>query len=116
MSAVRQSSREGTLIDVAQNPGFVSLLLDNMRANTSTEALGYRLEFKATAKLGNEPSRPVSSVRTIETGHSSTTLHVDDRYVVKLQRKLEAGVDPEIEIGSFLTGVAGFANTPALLD
>jgi maltose alpha-D-glucosyltransferase/alpha-amylase len=51
----------------------------------------------------------------IETGHLSTTLHVDDRYVVKLQRKLEAGVDPEIEIGSFLTGVAGFDNTPALI-
>ncbi len=115
LSAVRQSSREGTLVDVAPDPAFIALLLDNMRANASTEALGYRLEFKATAKLGKRPLRPITSVRTIETGHRSTTLHVDDRYVVKLHRKLEAGVDPEIEIGSFLTGVADFANTPALL-
>ena len=115
LSAVRQSSREGTLVDVAPDPAFIALLLDNMRTNTSTEALGFRLEFKATARLGKKPLKPVTSVRTIETGHSSTTLHVDDRFVVKLQRKLEAGVDPEIEIGSFLTGVAGFANTPALL-
>ncbi len=97
------------------SPAFITLLLDNMRANTSTEALGFRLEFKATAKFGSKPFKTVTTVKTIETGHLSTTLHVDDRYVVKLQRKLEAGVDPEIEIGSFLTGVAGFANTPALL-
>jgi maltose alpha-D-glucosyltransferase/alpha-amylase len=115
LSAVRQGSREGTLLDAAPNPAFVRLLLENMRANTSTEALGFRLEFKATPKLGNKPFNRNSSVKPIETGHLSTTLHVDDRYVVKLQRKLEAGVDPEIEIGSFLSGVAGFANTPALL-
>ena len=87
-----------------------------MRANTSTEALGFRLEFKATAELGNKPLQESHHPsRRSKPGTLSTTLHVDDRYVVKLQRKLEAGVDPEIEIGSFLTGVAGFANTPALL-
>ena len=33
----------------------------------------------------------------------------------KLFRKLEPGIHPGIEIGHFLTDVAGFANTPALL-
>jgi maltose alpha-D-glucosyltransferase/alpha-amylase len=115
LSAVRQGSREGTLLDATPSASFVSLLLENMRASTSTEALGFRLEFKATTRFASKPFRMVSQVRAIETGHLSTTLHVDDRYVVKLQRKLEAGVDPEIEIGSFLTGVAGFTHTPALL-
>jgi maltose alpha-D-glucosyltransferase/alpha-amylase len=115
LSAVRQGSREGTLLDVAPSPAFITLLLENMRSNASTEALGIRLEFKATPKLDDKPFKSISSVKPIETGHLSTTLHVDDRYVVKLQRKLETGIDPEIEIGSFLTGVAGFGNTPALL-
>jgi maltose alpha-D-glucosyltransferase/alpha-amylase len=115
LSAVRQGSREGTLLDVAESPAFIKLLLDNMRDSVSTEALGFRLEFKATPKLDDKPPKAITSVRRIDTGKSSTTLHVDDRYVVKLQRKLEAGVDPEIELGSFLTGVAGFTNTPALL-
>src|SRR5262245_60586 len=115
LSAVRQGSREGTLLDAASNPGFVQLLLESMRASSSTEALGYRLEFTATERFGSKPIGKITKVRPIETGHSSTTLHVDDLYVVKLQRKLEAGVDPEIETGSFLTGGAGFDNTPALL-
>ena len=40
---------------------------------------------------------------------------MDNDYVVKIYRKLEAGINPEIEIGRFLTEVAGFANSPALL-
>jgi maltose alpha-D-glucosyltransferase/alpha-amylase len=40
---------------------------------------------------------------------------VDDQYVVRIYRKLEAGPNPEIEMGRVLTDVAGFANTPALL-
>src|SRR4029079_4958091 len=35
--------------------------------------------------------------------------------VVKLFRRLEPGINPEIEVGRFLMEVAGFANTPALL-
>ena len=35
--------------------------------------------------------------------------------MVKVYRKLEPGINPEIEVGRFLTEVAGFANTPALL-
>jgi maltose alpha-D-glucosyltransferase/alpha-amylase len=40
---------------------------------------------------------------------------VDEDYVVKIYRRLEPGLNPEIEMGRFLTEVAGFANTPALL-
>ena len=40
---------------------------------------------------------------------------MDNDYVVKIYRTLEAGINPEIEMGRFLTDVAGFANTPALL-
>ncbi len=68
LSAVRQGSREGTLLDVANSPAFIKLLLDNMRDSVSTEALGFRLEFKATARLGDRPFKAISSVRQIETG------------------------------------------------
>src|SRR6202011_3258365 len=40
---------------------------------------------------------------------------VDQDHVVKLYRRLEPGINPEIEMGRFLTEVAGFSNTPALL-
>src|SRR5262249_19878718 len=39
----------------------------------------------------------------------------DETFVVKMYRKLEPGINPEIEMGRFLTDIANFANTPALL-
>jgi maltose alpha-D-glucosyltransferase/alpha-amylase len=40
---------------------------------------------------------------------------VDNQYVVKLFRRLESGVNPEIEVGRFLTDTVSFPNTPPLL-
>ncbi|MCE4093624.1 hypothetical protein, partial [Klebsiella pneumoniae] len=46
---------------------------------------------------------------------SNSTALVDNKYVAKIYRRLESGISPEIEIGYYLTEVARFANTPALL-
>ena len=51
----------------------------------------------------------------MQTEQSNSTALVDDKFVVKIYRKLENGINPEVEVGRFLTDVAGFANTPALL-
>src|SRR5262249_44812699 len=40
---------------------------------------------------------------------------VDATLVLKLYRRLQGGLNPEIEIGRFLTEVAGYHNTPPLL-
>ncbi|MDQ2842612.1 MAG: putative maltokinase [Acidobacteriota bacterium] len=45
---------------------------------------------------------------------SNTSIIYRDRYILKLFRKLEAGVNPDVEIGRFLTE-HGFKNTPAVL-
>ena len=77
------------------------------------------------ASCGSNSGRPASSP-TNRSGSPSVFARwkpsnptapslVDNDYVVKLYRKLEPGINPEIEIGRFLTEIAGFANTPALL-
>jgi maltose alpha-D-glucosyltransferase / alpha-amylase len=113
-AAVRQGAREGTLLDVATNPIFISLLLRNLKQSLTVQENGLRLEFRPTAKFADRVVRQPEHIRTIETERPSSTALVDNDYVVKLYRKLEAGIDPAIEIGRFLTE-AGFANAPALL-
>jgi maltose alpha-D-glucosyltransferase / alpha-amylase len=54
-------------------------------------------------------------VRAVEMEQSNTTALVDNQYVVKLFRRLESGVNPEIEVGRFLTETVSFPNTPPLL-
>src|SRR5690606_28016303 len=51
----------------------------------------------------------------VETEQSNTTSLVGADYVVKVYRRLESGINPEIEMGRFLTEATDFTNTPALL-
>jgi maltose alpha-D-glucosyltransferase/alpha-amylase len=115
LAAVRQGAREGTLLDVATDPIFIALLLRNLRENLTVEENGLRLEFRPTSKFSDGPVKPPQHVRAVETEQSNSTALVDNTYVVKVYRKLESGINPEVEVGLFLTEVAGFANTPALL-
>ncbi|MEA2864944.1 MAG: maltose alpha-D-glucosyltransferase / alpha-amylase, partial [Bradyrhizobium sp.] len=114
-AAVRQGAREGTLLDVASDPIFVALLLRNLRQKLTLEENGLRLEFRPTSRFSDQPITPPEHVRAVEAEQSNSTALVDHDYVVKVYRKLESGINPEVEMGRFLTDDAGFANTPALL-
>src|SRR3977135_2662546 len=114
-AAVRQGAREGTLLDVATDPIFIALLLRNLRNSLTLEENGVRLEFRPTSKFSDRPIKTPEHIRAVETEQSNSTALVDNDYVAKVYRKLESGINPEIEMGWFLPDVAGFANTPALL-
>jgi maltose alpha-D-glucosyltransferase / alpha-amylase len=115
LAAVRQGAREGTLLDVATDQIFIALLLRNLRESLTVDEGGLQLEFRPTSKFSDKAVKQPERIRAVETEQSNSTALVDSDYVVKLYRKLEPGINPEIEMGRFLTEVAGFANTPALL-
>ncbi|RJF75107.1 maltose alpha-D-glucosyltransferase [Rhodopseudomonas palustris] len=114
-AAVRQGSREGTLLDVAGDAEFTSMLLDNLRESAVIENEGDRLEFRPGSRIGEKKAGPYEHIRAVSTEQSNSTALVDETYVVKLYRRIEAGTNPEIEMGRFLTETAGYANTPSLL-
>jgi maltose alpha-D-glucosyltransferase / alpha-amylase len=86
-----------------------------LRETLTIEESGLRLEFRPTSRFSDQTITPPEHIRAVETEQSNSTALVDHDYVVKVYRKLESGINPEIEMGRFLTEVAGFANTPALL-
>ncbi len=90
-------------------------MLRNLREALTVEESGLRLEFRPTAKLSDKPIKTPEQIRAVESERPDSTSLVDNDYVVKVYRKLEPGINPEIEMGRYLTEVAGFANTPALL-
>jgi maltose alpha-D-glucosyltransferase/alpha-amylase len=117
LAAVRQGAREGTLLDVASDQIFISLLLRNLKESLTVEEseLGLTLEFRPTNRFSDKPIRQPEHIRTVEASRPDSTALVDNDYVVKIFRTLEPGPNPEIEMGRFLTEVAHFPNTPALL-
>jgi maltose alpha-D-glucosyltransferase/alpha-amylase len=103
------------LIDVATDSHFIATLLSDLRGSAVLQEGDHRIHFKPTGRLRTLEDTPVEKVRAVETEQSNSTTLVDERYVVKIYRKLENGLNPEVEVGRFLTDIAGFSNTPALL-
>jgi maltose alpha-D-glucosyltransferase/alpha-amylase len=114
-AAVRQGAREGTLLDVATEQIFLGLLLRNLKEALTVEENGVRLEFRPTDRFKDRPVREPERIRIVETDWSNSTSQVDNDYVVKVYREMEAGINPAIDVGRFLADIVGFANAPALL-
>jgi Uncharacterized protein, probably involved in trehalose biosynthesis len=100
-AAVRQGAREGTLLDVATDQIFIALLLRNLRQSLTLEEDGVRLEFRPTSRFSDRPIKQPEHIRAVETEQSNSTALVDHDYVVKIYRKVESGINPEIEVGGF---------------
>jgi maltose alpha-D-glucosyltransferase/alpha-amylase len=115
LAAVRRGAREGVLLDVTADAEFISLVLDKVRGAETIEGNGIRLEFRPVGEFPALGAATPENVRAVNTEQSNTTALVGHDYVVKLFRRREPGINPEIEIGRFLTEIAAFANTPALI-
>jgi maltose alpha-D-glucosyltransferase/alpha-amylase len=115
LAAVRRGPREGTLLDATADPAFISALIAKVRAGNTIETEGWRLEFSPVGDFSQSDLPAIEDVRAVSTEQSNTTVLVGHHYVVKLFRRIEPGINPEIEVGRFLTETAGFANMPPLL-
>jgi len=114
LCAVRRSAQEGTLLDAASGAEFVAAILQRLQESAVLEAgAGERLEFKPVGDVAIPEE--IKNVRAVDTEQSNTSVLVGTDCVVKLFRRLEPGINPEIEIGRFLTTTIGFPNTPPLL-
>src|SRR5262249_38655364 len=81
----------------------------------TTEDDQRRIEFAPTASFPKNVPIAIEDVRAVDTEQSNTTVLVGTDYVVKLFRRLEPGLNPEIEVGHFLTETVAFPHAPSLL-
>lgn len=106
------SAGEGGLYSAVSDAGFRQALLNLIAWNRTLEGRNGKLVAQHTAALDKPASQLESFVSRAE--QSNTSIIYGDRYILKLFRKLEPGINPDLEIGSFLTK-RGFKNTPAVL-
>jgi predicted trehalose synthase len=101
---------EGLDDDAAR--ALLGIVRGRLRIATTTGAL-QGLRFDAAASdLEGLSANP--KVRRLSAEQSNTSLVFDDKVIVKLIRRLETGVNPELEMGAFLAR-KGFSATPPLL-
>jgi maltose alpha-D-glucosyltransferase/alpha-amylase len=104
---------EGILYDAALQEDFGRSLLVGMgrhrrRAGWGGDLVAWRTrQFKKIRGSGEERL----SVAMIKGEQRNTSLVVGDRFILKLFRRLQPGLSPDLEIGRFLTD-RGFAHMP----
>ena len=98
-----ETNEVGVLFDAATDQGFLSVLLEAIANSRSyTGAAGKLLGIPDKA-LTSEQDLSQLEPHVFKKEHSNTSAGYGDRFVLKLLRKVEEGINPELEIGRFLT-------------
>jgi maltokinase len=103
-----------TAYDAAVDPVLARETVHLMRLGQTLTTDDSRLEFRTVegATLGFEMSEVVHA-RPMAAEQSNTSVVFEDEHVLKLYRRLEAGINPELELLRFLTE-RGFPSIAAL--
>jgi maltokinase len=100
-----------TIYDALADPEEGQALLELMRANARLESAHAVSDFHWVQ--GTRDPGPSAVVRPMGAEQSNSSLVFDEALALKLYRRVEAGVNPELELLRFLTD-RGFESVPAL--
>lgn len=112
----RAGEQLGLLHDAALDRDFVARLAEMMSAQTKLDINGCRLSALAFEPIQlRDETNPGEElvVQALGVQQSNTSVRIGTHYVMKLLRKLEEGLNPDLELGHYLTSVAKFAHVPA---
>jgi maltose alpha-D-glucosyltransferase / alpha-amylase len=110
VARVRQRAQTGVLADALADERFCRALVEQIGAGGERQLASGRLRFSATpvfAELHEDPSAELASSSPLAQG-SNTALRLGERLFLKIFRHIQPGVNPELEVGRFLTEVARF--------
>jgi maltose alpha-D-glucosyltransferase/alpha-amylase len=115
VARVRRGPRTGLLLGASVVPNFTVSVIEGMREGREIKTETGRLVFSTTSVFDPEVTFEAGDIRALNAEQSNTSIAIGSKMMLKLLRRLQTGVHPEIEVGRFLTETAQFHNTPALL-
>ena len=110
VAKVRQQAQAGLLIDAFADEAFCRTLVAALGANRQLRCGAGSIRFAATSAYAElvGPDAALLPVTLRSAQSSNTGVELGGRLFLKGYRRLRAGVNPETEIGRFLTEVAHF--------
>ncbi|WOE76965.1 maltose alpha-D-glucosyltransferase [Pseudomonas protegens] len=114
MARVRRGRQVGLITDAFALDSFVRSVLQALQAQTRLDSAAGQIRFDGTELLAELGLTGDSEVRYLSAQQSNSSVVVGGSLVLKLIRRVEAGIHPELEMGAFLTA-AGFRHISPLL-
>ena len=116
-SIILSLAERGVLYDATVDEEFVNALADGMSRRRSWRAARSELVASRTRSFAApQPAEPAGTLKaTVLRGEqSNTSINLGDRFLLKLFRKAEPGINPDLEIGRYLTDHTEFRRMPLL--
>jgi maltose alpha-D-glucosyltransferase/alpha-amylase len=113
VAKVRQQAKVGVMADAFGDEAFCSALVSAIGAGAELKTAQGRIRFTPTGAFGRlaGPSIDTLQVTLPGTQSSNTVVVLGEKLFLKAYRRVQTGVNPEAEIGRYLTDVARFANS-----
>ena len=104
------------LYDAMSDPEFLSFLLEAIADGRCYAGVGGEIKATPTSALSKywQADRDRLQPVPMKVEQSNSSVVYGGTLVLKLFRRLEEGINPDVEIGTFLTEKTRFANVPAV--
>ncbi len=116
VAKIRQQAKVGVMADAFADDAFCRQLIAAIAAGTEIKTSKGKLRFAPTAAFGQLVGDMTDAIDAAAISHpsaqgSNTVVVLGQHLFLKAYRRLQAGANPEVEIGRYLTEVARFANS-----
>jgi maltose alpha-D-glucosyltransferase / alpha-amylase len=110
IAKARQQAQVGVLADAFGDETFIRALVAAVGEGVQLESARGQLHFKPTSAFERLVGPDLAELKaTMPSAQSSNSIvSLGDRVFIKGYRRLQAGVNPEVEIGRYLTDVVKF--------
>ncbi len=117
LKLTHESFPEGIVLADALSDGqFLTCLLDSIAKGVSFRGVRGEVRATPTSALAAlwKPSQEMLNPSLMKAEQSNSSVVYGERLVLKLFRRTEEGINPDLEIGSFLTEESTFRNVPPM--
>jgi len=114
LARVRRVRQVGLVTDAFSLDTYIRGVIQGLQAKTVLDSTDGEIRFEPTAQLARLELNDESEVRYLAAEQSNSSVVVGGSLVLKLIRKVSAGVHPELEMGAYLTE-AGYEHISPLL-
>ncbi|WP_219273047.1 maltose alpha-D-glucosyltransferase [Pseudomonas sp. Xaverov 83] len=114
LARVRRVRQVGLVTDAFSLDTYIRGVIQGLQAKTVLDSTDGEIRFEPTAQLAKLELNDESEVRYLAAEQSNSSVVVGSSLVLKLIRKVSAGVHPELEMGAYLTE-AGYEHISPLL-
>jgi len=111
---LKEMGTEGWLMDAMSNPGFARLLAESIPQGRSFQGRAGQISTNGTRASTRIKKISLENleIRMMKTEQTNSSIAYGDQFILKLYRRIEGGIQPDLEIGRYLTEKRHYTNIP----